>query len=145
MCELHVRSILSYCSIMCSITRWVDRLEIENVQRTSAERLLGYSLSLNYMERCTKLYFDPIWLLRFKTNLSIFPKIIGKNVCISSPQVGNNFFGLQCAEFVMSFALSRIAPRKHSITKYSSIWNKLPHHTEMISPASANLKMELGR
>ena len=117
--------------------RQIDRIAIENVQRTFTKQLVGYSSSLNYKQRCDLLHLEPLWLRRMKNNLSFFHSLLKYRSCKASPVVRDPLslrFSLRQNSHSVTVPSSRTSLRSNFfIVKYSQMWNKLPPNVRAIS------------
>lgn len=122
-----------------------DRPEIENLRQALTNRLQGYSSSLIYMKRCTKLQLVPSWLCGVQIGFTFFTLLLVNTCLLPHPKVENNsFFGLRNAAFLVLLSMSKVALRKNfSTINYSSLWNELPKHKRMIFTASVILKKKI--
>ncbi|CAH8468729.1 unnamed protein product [Schistosoma turkestanicum] len=64
--KICIRPSLQHCSLIFSNMNIMDKMRVENVQRSFTRRLLALSHNLDYTERCKHPSLEPLWRRRFK-------------------------------------------------------------------------------
>lgn len=108
--KTHVRTILEYCSSVCSIARKCNSMAIDNVQRAFTKHMIGYSASLNNMERCGLLKLDLLRLRWIRANLN---NIIAGDGCVSAARIRNpltHFFDMRITLKLSQFQRHPLEP-----------------------------------
>ena len=126
----HARPLLEYCPIIFSSMSKIDRVTLENVQRSFTKKLIGYSSPLNYKERCSLLNLDPLWLRYIRLNLCFLYRLIHRSAFSSSNSLTFSqptVYPLRHRALRLTIPRSRSAIRSNFfLIKYSKLWNKLP-------------------
>ena len=129
--KLCVRPILEYCALIYTHVRKCDRLALESFQRAFTKKIIGYSTTMSYKDRCQELQLQPLWLRRLQLNLQLFHSLLtGRSYSARAlPKWHRELnYPLRNKRDSVSIPQARTNLRKNAfVVKYSSIWNKLPH------------------
>ena len=128
--KICVRPIAEYGSFLSSILRKSDCLAIERVQRRFTRNLKSWTGDPSYMERCSSLGLDPLWLRRIKSTLCFLHRLVHYPVppivTFAQTDVSNRLRN-QRLKIKPPIARSHLC-HNFFLYKYHLIWNELPEH-----------------
>ncbi|KER29268.1 hypothetical protein T265_04108 [Opisthorchis viverrini] len=118
------------------------------------EKLFPRSNPLTYRSRCQILGLEPLFLRRFKMNLTVLHHLLHKNVFIAEARPNVNprpHYRLSKSCNLLVYPPARTNLRHHFfLVNYARIWNRLPeqlqnitHHHTFLSPQTNSLAVSL--